>query len=125
MKENKGRKPPKKKHTNTRGRGVRGLLGHPEKSSKVPEMPDKLKKPHLVGWKTQDEIEFIDGLGTFRDSGMTTSAKEAILLATPGRRKKLLEGYIQSLASRQVWGTIDKYVVLGYATEKLKEATRP
>jgi hypothetical protein len=57
---------------------------------------------------TQEEIDFIDGLG--RDRWGIARGKD---------RQKLLQGYYQSISGRDNWEGIDKWVVIKYVQAEL------
>jgi len=57
-----------------------------------------------IGWSTNDEIEFLNGIGTF---GITK--KDPL---------KLLKGYLYGIEERTDWGRIEKDIVIAHA-EKL------
>lgn len=62
-----------------------------------------------IAYGTNDEKDFIDGIGTFRE--------------IPGDKAVLLRGYINGMNKRENFGSIDKQQCLAYANKKLYEAS--
>lgn len=60
------------------------------------------------GQDTQDEMSFLENLGTYRENGV------------PLERKVLLKNYIDSTNLREKWGHIDKASVIEYAKKLLE-----
>ena len=66
-------------------------------------------------WDTEDELQFLKGLGTWADP-----TKRAF---TPERRETLLRNYRKTLLVRDVFDGIDRNVLLDYIDrEYFKEA---
>ena len=61
-------------------------------------------------WSTDEEIEFIDRLGIFRNGAQFAD------------RLTLLKGYVAGIRQRKEWGTIDKFEVLNHAIAALDRA---
>lgn len=59
---------------------------------------------------TQDEFDFLENIGTYRENGV------------PETKKNLLKGYLVGASKRVNWGEIDKDVVINFAKEKLDAA---
>jgi hypothetical protein len=68
----------------------------------------------MGGWSTQDEIKFIDGLGTGRFI-------EKRRMAVQKSRRELLEGYLQSAAHRKWDKSINHEAVIRFAKECLRQ----
>ncbi len=64
---------------------------------------------HKYNWTTKQEIEFLQGLGSWRD--LRGSGKKQL---TKDRKLKLIFGYIQSMGKRVRWGKIDPKKVLEF-----------
>jgi len=59
------------------------------------------------GHNTQDELDFLKGIGTYRENGV------------PLEKKVLLKNYISSMKIRDNWMDLDKNVIIYYAKELL------
>lgn len=62
----------------------------------------------LLKFDQQKEINFIDGLGTFSFPQELT-------------RKELIQNYINSAKQRTHWESIDPFIVIQHAKDRLKE----
>lgn len=62
-----------------------------------------------IAYGTNDEKNFIDGLGTFGER--------------PQDKATLLRGYINGMNKRENFGSIDKQQCLAYANKKLYEVS--
>mgnify|MGYP003650065258 CR=1 FL=1 len=79
------------------------------------------------GYSTDDEIAYIDELGTcLAEEKHTAWARARGLIQTQSLRTKAgwLRAYIDAAALRKQWGSIDREEVLDYATELLEEQRR-
>ena len=63
-----------------------------------------------MGWSTEDEIDFLDNIGTF--------------LEMPGNPLKLLRGYLRGVETRTDWGTMDKDKIIAHAKARIQELKR-
>jgi hypothetical protein len=74
----------------------------------------------LLIWKTEDELKYLSGLGSwyegyaFYREGETESE----------RRKRLLSNYLKSIPSRVNWGDIDKLAVTDFCVRELDKEGR-
>lgn len=66
-----------------------------------------------MSWTTKSEIEFIDGLGTYRETHPVREGSKY--------RQRLLEGYIQSIPFRANWGIMDKEYIIAYVKRQLAQ----
>ena len=60
-------------------------------------------------WRTEDELDYIDRLGTHSLSKISRD------------RKKLLAGYVKAMKERKEWGMVDKIRVMKHAERKWAE----
>jgi len=59
-------------------------------------------------WTTKDELQFLEGLGTFAKNA-PKDAREKYF-----RRRKLLDGYRRSMALRKCWNGIEREKIAEY-----------
>ncbi|KKM61078.1 hypothetical protein LCGC14_1535350 [marine sediment metagenome] len=69
-----------------------------------------------MSWTTKSELEFIDGLGTYRATSN--------LRKTPKYRQRLLESYIKSIPFRANWGILDKEYITSYVKRRLAQENK-
>jgi hypothetical protein len=70
----------------------------------------------MLGWTTKDEKTFLDGLGSYRETGYSYRTGDA-----PQSRTELLRRYIEIAPNRQRWGQIDPYVAVEHARHALAQ----
>lgn len=62
-------------------------------------------------WTTQEELRYLDAIGTHSESAIVTSKTKA----------ELLRNYLRAASLRSEWGMIAKEVVMLAAEEMLRE----
>ncbi len=72
----------------------------------------------MVIWITQNEIDFLKGLGTYKDPSLKKMSKRIL---TSEERIRLLVQYRETMKNRVKWGWIDPQVVLGVLNQMLHE----
>lgn len=77
-------------------------------------MTPSLKHRTSSAWSMEDEITFLDGMGTWNDTGSQDRK------TSPMTRQQLLEGYIKALDLRVRWGHIDEAQIRAHAAALLK-----
>lgn len=65
------------------------------------------EKPYRIRYKTSDEIEFLEGLGSF-------------CAANKGKRSELLLKYLKSMRSRVRWDEVDYIKVRAIVKDMIK-----
>ena len=74
----------------------------------------------VVYYSTQDEMKFIDGIGTYtQDDRYTTSRVHK------HSRVELLIGYYMSIPGRYEWGNINKSIIEKYVEEAIAKEIKP
>jgi hypothetical protein len=71
-------------------------------------------------WTTYDELCFLDGLGTWRETGMLAKNKSKPRATT---RLALLRGYKAGLALRQTWGHLNDMEIRAHLETLLAQET--
>ena len=83
-------------------------------------MPRSKEKTQPVDWGTQDEKSFIDGIGhrkTEKPSNVPPNCPHYFRL----NRLQMLKKYLDYIALRVFWASIDKAAVRTYAANALEE----
>jgi len=75
-----------------------------------------------TAWDTNNEIDFLRGLGTWREFHYRTLsvAELSSRAKANGRRQKLLSKFMVTMRSRQNWGEIDRGRIEEYVLMEMK-----